>query len=317
MLFGLFQTLPNQPGTFYNTGLLSTWYPTSSFPAFTPNVIPAENPALFQQQPYKPPGSGRGGNGGPHNQFGKPRRGRGGPGSLSGDRMPNDQRYQNNYQPYQTGSSNSGGSQQPQPYYHSSYRGNSRSSWDGGNSVKKPYHNSGANGGDQQLQQQHYTSISVASQGQLPVVSVGQTPVTSASAPMLPPTTSQATQYNHTPAAPQQVEAVPQQLLQQQVSATPVVSVANTSTASVPAQSDTSAAVTASSTAAPVTSSTPIVPLSSVTTSHSSNVNKVTRNHEDHNAGTGNSYHMSNSNAGYSSYHHKSSMESLHSRDGR
>ena len=121
--------MPNQPGPFYHAGLLSPWYPTPTFQTFTPNVIAADNNPFFQQAPYKPPGGGRGGGAGPHNQYGKPRRGRGGgPGSVSGDRSSNDQRYQgNSFQSYQ-----GNGPQQPQPqqpqqqHYYNNYRGSNR-----------------------------------------------------------------------------------------------------------------------------------------------------------------------------------------------
>jgi len=123
-----FQAMPNQPGAFYPAGLLTPWYPTTTFQAFPPNVIATtDNSALFPQAPYKPPGGGRGGAGGPHNQYGKPRRGRGGgPGSVSGDRSSNEQRYQgNNYQSYQGNGPQPQQPQQPQHYYNN-YRGSSR-----------------------------------------------------------------------------------------------------------------------------------------------------------------------------------------------
>ena len=312
------QTLPNQPGAFYPAGLLSTWYPNPSFPTFAPNVIPAENQALFQQPTYKPPGSGRGGNGGPHNQFVKPRRGRGGPGSVSGDRLPNDQRYQNNYQSYQ--GNNGGQQQQQQPqqqqHYYNNYRGSSRSSWDG-NNVKKPYHSNGAE------HQQQYLATTAASTGQLPaataVTSPGQLQQStvpaqaSASAPTLPLTTasSQAAQY---PAPVQQNETTSQQQQQQQQQqpmTTPIVSAA-TSQVSVqqPEASVAQNAIT-SSAASTVTSSTTSAVTSSAHTSISHSLSgglKPSRSHEE-----AASYH------GYSGYHQnpKSSMESLHSRDGR
>lgn len=118
--------MPNQPGAFYPAGLLAPWYQTATFQAFPPNVIAAaENSTLFQQAPYKPSGGGRGGTGG-HNQYGKPRRGRGGGlGSITGERSSNEQRYQgSSYQSYQ----GNGSQQQPpqQQHFYSNYRGSSR-----------------------------------------------------------------------------------------------------------------------------------------------------------------------------------------------